>query len=687
MVRIFLNDVLINDVPDLGTLTVSIERENGFSSSNQILRDKFESGGLDFWGDGYTILCNAKKSNSCQKIDIVFEYKCNDLWKKLFSGTLQIKEIEFDLRRCIAKVKTIKDNSFSGLLQDYITTEINLYNTQTKQCQPLTLIDKSIIFNKSTSGSDLVGVVCFDALDTLNYLAAFITDNNLTIKSDFLTNNKQAITLGYNLHNTTGAIELVYPKTSFQKVFDELRKKFRLYMIVEYEASGVPYIRIEQENYSYDDTTELMSFDEIPFDAVESFDDKKLYNSIIIGSNDYKLQGESAPDYEQNKLVAWNKETYNSCGGCTADKDSENVKLDLVSDFIIDSNVIYEALNAVPTTLADKYSNDEKVFLVEYATVSGVDTATIYADGVSGKNVYNWNLRNQAVINNWVGYSPACLALVRYSTNGFKYTNKPFPDTTFDGSGALTGGTCDFIRVLGTYVGSMKSHIYFANEVFDNNSNVFSQSANTAPDIDTGGQFDTFGMSYFKTPTAGNYAFRAASKLKMIVPHASYQFATDINFTVRFVVYADNTFATITDSGVLTSIENLAPSATVSTFDINSPLFNLSVGNCVTVEIDITSITVPALPFYYFTQIYDSVFELVEGDGNCEDVNDTDLTAKPNLLSFTAPYCYTDLQTLVANKRGYISVKNKKFYINKVDWEKSGKGRFSLLGSDTLCGC
>lgn len=656
MFRVFLDDMLINDEPiGLDDLQIQIIREDGYSNSDQILRDKTETK-LSFWGDGYKYLCAKKKESLCSLVDINIEFECDGLYESIFKGVIPMSFIEFQLPPIGTANTQIRDNSFTGLIKDYTTTEIPLYSSITKNCEQLDIINETFRFNKNTDGTpNYTDVKGFDVLSLFKYLINYATDNKINVVSDFLSgtnaqNRGYAITLGYNLHNTTGNFSQIFPKVTFDSLFKELRKKLRLYMVIEY-SFGVPYLRIEPEDYSFDDTTELMSFNDIPYGAKETFDINRLFNSISVGSKTTKLQdidGETAvKDYEKSdSLLMWDDRTYNSCGYCTATKDSESVKLDLVSEYIIESNLIYEALNSVPTTSTDKYANDEAIYLFEYDTTDANKSALIVITDT--KNIYNYYIRNGSVIDNYLGYTPECISLKNSTKNYFLAQRA-------SGQAAVQTGT-----------------------LYARNSDIFPSVVNII--FDNGSNLDEF---LFTTPVDGNYVFNQHLTITYLYGTDSVINDTQPTYRLYFEVRdIANVLVDVYYGELFTPIDPLDPKY----MEFTSPTLSLITGYTVECGIEIIQYGTVDANFDYY-QIDNAEWSLPKDSTGCDVLNNNDGDSKPNIIDFSANLCYSELKTIRGNKRGYFLIRGNKYFIKSITWQPKTLPKFQLIGSESLCDC
>lgn len=655
--NVYLDGILLQDTPiGLNDFEVEIVREDGFGGSEQILRDKTTTE-LSFVGDGYEYLCNFKKTDLCGIVKVRVDYKCNNEFETLFDGIIPISRVLFDLTKRIAKTE-IRDNSFTGKIKDYTKTEIPLYSSRTKNCDRLAQANKNILF-----GSTIVN--SFDVLDLFKYFINFITDNEINVVSDYLTDNPLAITTGYNLHNSTGNITQVYPTLTFNQLFDEVRKKTRIFLGIEYDTNNNPYLRIEQESYFYT-LNKMLTFDEVPYGVTEGTDLSRIFNSILVGSDKTELQSADSgfvvgytPDpYNPSDLNrTWNKQTYTSCGRCTSDVNSEQNELDLVSSFIIDTDIIYEALNAVPTTNSDQYRHDNDIFMFEY---SGNPASANYTlDAETGVYIYNANIINSQVIDNYFGYTPQCITLKNSTENYFLVERETAQETAGSVENVCTSLCAPLIS------DALYDNMAFAsspNEIFDNGNNVSGFT--------------------FTCPTDGNYIFKQSTNIQYLKGTFPAINDTQPVYTPIFAIY-DNASVLLdivygTDY-VATSINEY-----IST-EFTSPVITLFTGYKVYAGMSLCRNGTKD-PNFDFYEVTNTRWELLKDVATCDTTEDkTD--SKPILLEFKNKLCYSDLKAIRADKRGYVDIDNKPYWIKSIRWRENQLTEFSLIGNDSLCTC
>lgn len=653
---VYLNGIELNNDPiGLNSFEIEIVREDGFSGADQILREKTTTA-LQFVGDGYKFLCNQKKINFCGIVELSVDILCNNQYERLFNGIIQIIKIEFDLTKCIASAE-IRDSSFTGRIKDYTKTELSLYFSRTKNCEQLSVVNKQILFGTTN-------VTSFDVLDTFQYFINFITDNTIPVVSDYLTENRLAITTGYNLHNTTGSVLDIFPKLTFSKLFDEVRKKKRIFMGIEYDLDSNPYLRIEQEDYFYT-SDKLIEFTEIPYNVMEKTDTTRIFNSLKIGSNIVDLQNSDTgfdegyiPDpYSPTDFSrTWTPQTFTTCGSCTSESNSDQNLLDLVNDFIIDSDIIYEALNAIPTTDEESYANDGSIFMFEYT--ANPDTANYTLDTETGVYIYNATLINSEVITNWFGYTPQCITLKNSTENYFLIQR----DYATIACGAVEVSCIEEVYpgvspFAGTTLYDYNAFPSTVNTIF-NNSNSASGYTFTAPQD---------GSYVFKQST--NIAYQGSNDTQPV--YRPYFLLTDALNTPLNIVYGENYEALTINQLMYT--------------EFTSPIITMIAGEKIFAGMSVCRYGTIDDNFDYY-KVTDTKFELLKDVASCDTSEDVPNT-RPILLEFKKYLCYSELRTILENKKGYINIDNKPYWIKSLKWKENDSTEFVLIGNDSLCGC
>ena len=653
-------DNILQDAKDIininDSFETSIVREDGFSGTEQIIREKSETL-LQFTGQAYKYVNDIMKENPCAEIQFKIEdSECG----YIYNGIIPVTSVELSPSKYIGKT-TIKDNSFSAYIREYFGVKVDLFNRKTIGCLPLDAINKQFeLYKTHNNTTDIVAITAYDALDIFKFLVGYFTDNTINVVSDYLTNNRYAITTGYNMHNYAASSGEVYPVLSIQELFSELRKKLNLYMGIEYDEFNNPYLRIEQQSYFFLDSLELFSIDELPKDIKQDYDIKRDFNEILIGSETTKEVGDSTDiHYPQDRYTSWNKESYSGCGTCTGEKDSV---LELVSIYVIDSNIIYEVLN---WGLND-YEYDSNIFMFNYEVVSGVNVGVRTL--LDGTYFYNESITNENVLSNWIDYYGKCINISRYPKNGFKAEYAEYVYTT-QALPTIDGGT---------------DGVEFNNIVYDLNGTVkyYTGSVLFPANVDRVAGTYASTLNYFEAPLNGDYNLRA--QLVRFLQTSRTTFHTALDVQLQIITYTDNTFTSIINTysviGNTSDAVNIPTSLTLETGSIS-----LNAGECAILVFsfyDNSGIIITTSFSFDFTAD-NIIFELLS-DGTCETLDYNNQNSKPYQVYFDYPLCYSDYLKSINNKGGYISIKNNKYWIKELIYRHKKMSGFILIGNDSL---
>lgn len=633
----------------MNIMQTSIVREGDIDSDVQILREKSDAV-LSFTGDSYKYVSSILKSNPCAVIKVKIEHVCG----YSYNGTISIAGMERDLKTCICR-SDIKDASFSAYINGYISTNVSLYNFKTKNCEEL----KSIVseFNMPydvTNPSLYYKIKAFDVLDVFKFMIAYYTDNKIEVVSDFLTDNKYAITTGYNMHNRGFSIKEKYPEISFSQLFKELRKKIRIYMGIEYNSGGTPYLRIENESYFFSDT-ELFNMDDIPYNATQSYDIRRTFNQINIGSELTKVKEDGVVTYPQTRYNAWNKETYGKCGTCVGEKD--NI-LDLVSDYVIDSNIIYEALNS---SSSEDYVNDDKIFLFNYIDVSGILTGNVTLNTELSNYYYNESLRNENVLINYLEYYRECLEIQRSSSYGFLATKDN-----------QTLNVTDALGYVQNYINWELSDYFLDNQT---------SLSNVTHDFGAG----VDALTIFTCQKDNNYNFKCQALnlyQRYTTPTGFNNVTSNVTYNLYVKVFSDNTFTTVLNTY---NTSALAVNSKTNKIDLTITTGNIAlvVGNVVCCELTVSyPIGNNTGEVVVFSPDLMS-FELIDDTNSCDNITTQENTL-PYILKFSHPICFEDYNNANKNKNGYIKIKGSKYWIKELNYKKDGLSTFVLMSNNFL---
>ena len=414
--RLFLNDIeMFNHPPEMLDMEKTLIRDSGINSDEQIFRTKCELN-FTFYGDAYRYILDKRCTNICETIDLRIEVKCVDSWRTYFLGTFNNQIAVHHPKICYIKSK-VYDNSYSAMIRE--KQDNKLFLNLTKAIDGSTVINEcpflDIDMFDEFGGAYPKKYRVWEFFTVYKWIVSYFTNNKISVVSDFFSTgagvNKYAITTGVMLRfgtngsptNNSFSSSYFIPEIDYKNLFKEFRVIDRLYTAVEYDGLGNTIIRIEPESYFYKNNT-IYTINELPEDLEESFIQDEIYSEIKVGST--QTQTDTKIYFTPKlRLYSYEEEVYNNCTDCSLQNT-----LNLVNDWIIDSNVIHEQLKDV-TDIWDK-----ELFIIQLdgtdkaKVVEEDDNSTIYPiDGIP-HYYYNAELNNYNKLLNWVGGIPECIA-------------------------------------------------------------------------------------------------------------------------------------------------------------------------------------------------------------------------------------------------------------------------------------
>ena len=431
LIRIYFDGVQV-DAPN-GKVSVVLERDKE-------IRGLIKSFSLEltYFGTAYDALLTAFNTNNIMdSIDVRVEKNVNGYFQVYYTGIIYVNEIEFDLSKKTATA-TIQDGTFYGLINNNKRIKAFLNATKTKNGEALSAVTLRDIdfFTPSTGAYSTTDRDCVTINDAFDYLISFMSDNAVSYSSTYFSSGDgRGIVLcnGSAIRNNTN----VNFNLSFYDLFREADKLFNISFRIDSPYTS-PQMVIERTQDLY---SNLVS---ITLEGVNglkmSFDKDKFYGIIKVGSKTTQDDDAGSFSYPDGLFYGVKDEEYHVLGNSNID-----TSLDLVNDFVIDSNVIEDII----VNTNDGY--DEDIFVVETNYPTADADAVQYDNFFPGSTpvVYNFGLNNQSKTERWLGSVPNDIAA--YLSTG---------DNTFEATKTSTQSI-----IAGT------NTILFDNEVSDPGTN------------------------------------------------------------------------------------------------------------------------------------------------------------------------------------------------------------------------
>lgn len=360
---------------------------------------------LTFVGGVYEYLFNKlDQSGFCNLIQVEVQYLCAGTWKRLTNGYIILSECNFLLDRCQVKTK-LYDESFSTKINNNKGIPFSLSCSITKNLLPVVPppMLRGKFFNPATGayGDDIFGTYVYAAFQHLvtcmsdgqiDFTSSFFAFD-LTINGDFLLiTNGDAI-------RTRGARETV---VSFEDLYLSMHKKFNLGMVFEKQTNGRPLLRIELASYFTQQGATVNLYDQPNISL--AFDRERLYQAVSFGSSPVLEKEECTGGvctFTQTPFRGFREETFGFTGECNT-----STILDLkTNNIVFDTNVIEDVYRF--------NAEDRKLdpFIVQCTWNASLQEygALPFDPYGTGQTVYNGDLRNIYVSNNWISGYPNSL--------------------------------------------------------------------------------------------------------------------------------------------------------------------------------------------------------------------------------------------------------------------------------------
>lgn len=510
--RISLDGNILSDEPEGWADFISELKRDKTIRGQVLLMDLV----LKFKGntDGYAHL---KPLIDCQGFcafsTVKIEEDCNsdENWITIFDGIIFYTNVKEFLFPCVLEC-TLTDNSFFAKIDN--NKNIEAYVNVGRSKNDVEIITQSYIakfFDVNTGiYSNFVNIYpvwyCFE------FMIKYMTDGEMNVVSDYFKGNLLGETQGQFMTITTGnQIRLgvgnatIFPFISFQKIFEEVNKKVPISFSIETDATGKKTMRIEPKSYFFNTgtSTTLNNVKGI----VKSVDTSQLYAKLNIGSSKTLEYVAGQTDFPQGIIFLNFKETHLTLTG----KCNVDTTLDLVSDWVTDSNVIQDIFSNGNTG----YEEDIIFVMADYMTTQQAIQTDIFNTGAP-PYFYNDFLRNVNVAQRWLGGIPNSVVIYQGSE-----------DDEF-----MATSTAD----VAAFIGTIEPFAF--------------QDDFTAPNFDPNNRYNNISYRY-TAPSTGVYSFETVMLLDILgvtfCNPADPNFVYFVDFTLVKYDSAGNEIQTIVD--------------------------------------------------------------------------------------------------------------------------------------------
>ena len=648
MLRLKFDNKIINEEDVIGLDEFS--RTLIYEEEQSVFRLKTESK-FELIGQTYTEVYNKVKLENCKRFDFVIEDSCDGVYYPIFIGYVYASDIIFKINSCKAILDLIKDDSYSGIINALQDNNLNLYNRYSPNCTPTNINQYLVDYFDDTASFIYNDRKSYKWAEILEYLVLYYSNGTI----DFQTNVIEEIwvTNGYNLRAQTGRNDLEYFEVNFFDIYNNLRKLLNLAIVIEYNITGKPILKVVYKDYLYSGgLIKEFTDDDVSFDFEVNLDKARQYNSVSIGSDNFELQDQFYDFWnDENPMQTWQKRELTTCSDCLSERGNN---LDLVVNYIIDSDLIFE-------TLDGSDASDENIFLIEaiYSTLKAKEYTIPFA-------VFHYNrlFINENVINR---YSNDINCYIKDSLAG---------DGVFIAKGLVSK---NFLYTQGTgMIGTAKDLNYIEGVAFNS---IKDNGGNSIDTTITGGDN---GLTYV-IPTTGDYQFQFKGTYGFI------QFnSLDVRIRLGIRVYASGTIPYVGASNHIHEefIENLDYDYS----DGQIPFFiqlqkTLNAGDLVVcfmyAELDYNFPNPNGIVFEIGVKDFEfNYIGCATVDTQTSSINDKPYLAKFNFLQTSKEFY--DL-TRSTQRYGYYRYKNSKMWIKEI--ENNGCQSRGVFYLDSLPDC
>lgn len=391
MIQIYLDGNLIQDTPEFGELKEVIELDKDLKSWAQ----HFDETQLTFYGDGFNYIKGKKDEFGYNyRIDVqivVTEDSGSVGYGDVIKGYIYLVDAEIEHTKRYVEVSLVELYNEGTIKQNH-KLKFNLFNGGTNSINGVD-ISTSVapraflkVFDPADGtyyGTTHYGV---EIVDALKWMVAYISDNGVGFRDEYFAANwgdhKFALTKGYELRK--GDHTVIVQESLFNTMAN-LYKIFNIWWYIDYSTLKPTFVIAHRSEI--DNNPETLT---IPYvkNIKESFYEENFFNAVEIGTETYILPP-TADDYWLQFVNGFTHhyEKFNGRNNTLIDQT-----LDLVSDWVMDHNVISQVVKNGSTEY------DDRVFFIEYDNNGFLtDEATQYTYGnleSDTRRLYNENLLN-----------------------------------------------------------------------------------------------------------------------------------------------------------------------------------------------------------------------------------------------------------------------------------------------------
>jgi hypothetical protein len=349
-------------------------------------------GTAEFTKSTYALLRALFIANDCTIVQYEAWETCGDSTILILRADIILADCKWNLARCTVECSLV-DDGIGARISNNLKVPVSPLSPKTKNGDALTPAPRISlrVFDPAT-GTYGTTRYAFDWLACMQHAVRYITDSNVTLVSQWYSNlpdeERLAITSGFQLRTGSpadGDDRVVY---NFEDLFLEISKKYNLWMMVQRDLSGNPFVVVEPEEALYSTTTAatFLHTDNL----IQSIDREQLWATVRVGSSTAtKNQGGGEAALPFLVLQGYSEEFFHFEAVCNTD-----AQLDLVGKWVTCANTIERILD-------NNSEYDEDIVVVQYDRSTDEAVASDWYNPGGLPVLYNEQMLNINVLNRY----------------------------------------------------------------------------------------------------------------------------------------------------------------------------------------------------------------------------------------------------------------------------------------------
>lgn len=395
---------------------------------------------------GYELLRSMFLESDCGIVTYEAYDECDGVRSLLVRANIILADCEWNLNRCSVKCSLV-DDGIMARIDNNRKIPISPAAEDSKNATPIAgVVPIALKVFYTHLGSYLnTPRAAYDWLECMQHAVRYMTDSNVTLVSSWYNslpdNERWALLSGFQLRDAgTGptATRITY---TWESLFLEMAKTYNLWMVVQRDLDGNPFVVIEQEEALF--STNVAADFPWTDNLVQGVDRDQLWATVRVGVSEAIKNQAAVQSLPYLVLQGFSEELFHFEGVCNTDAE-----LDLVREWGWDTNLIQAVIGG-------NTDHEELTFVVQYDRTTNEAFASDWFNTGGLPVLYNEAAMNINVLNRYplpsnVGSFYAALDAsfrARRTSSGldFTYTGSsitvgPFAEAPFEATLSDPGG-------------------------------------------------------------------------------------------------------------------------------------------------------------------------------------------------------------------------------------------------------